>query len=234
MTLFGAIVLAHICAGTLALISFWMPVVMRKGSPGHIRWGRIFAYSVYVAAALACLMGLLNLTLENGRHPTLINRALFNGLFGWMMIYLGLLSLLLVRYGLGAVQNRRTPERNRSVFALISMAGVLIFALICAVQGALLAQPLMIALAVLGIIAVITFARAALWPSLSRSGFLAEHIKAMIAAGISAYTAFLSVGLLRIVPEQVFNPLVWAVPSVVGVMLIIHHLGKLPKRVSPP
>ena len=64
-------------------------------------------------------------------------------------------------------------------------------------------------------------------PAPSREGLLAEHLKAMIAAGISAYTAFLSVGLLRIVPEHVFNPLVWSAPSVVGVMLIVHHLRKV-------
>jgi hypothetical protein len=230
VTLFGAIVLAHIAAGTLALIAFWVPMLARKGSANHKRWGRIFAYAVYVAATLACSMGLLNLTVENGRHPTLADRAVFDGLFGWMMIYLGLLSQLLVHYGLAAVANRRVPAQNRNVAALASMAVVALFAVICAVQGLQLAQPLMVALAVLGLIAVGTFARAALSPKPAPTAYLAEHVKAMVAGGISAYTAFLSVGLLRIVPEQVFNPLVWALPSVVGVMLIIHHLRMLPGR----
>ena len=230
MTVFGILIVGHICAGTIGLLSFWMPVVLRKGSPDHIKWGRIFAKAIYAAATIACIIGVLNLTTESDRHPVMRDRALFAGLFGWMMIYLGLLSLLLVRYGIAAVVNKRTPARNRDAMSLGWLALVGVSGLICGVQGVILAQPLMVALALLGLIAVGTFARAALWPRADRTAYLAEHIKAMVAAGISAYTAFLSVGLLRIVPEQVFNPLVWAVPSVIGVMLIIHHLRMLPQR----
>ncbi len=233
MTVFGILIVGHICAGTIGLLSFWMPVILRKGSPDHIKWGRIFAKAIYAAATIACIIGILNLTTESGRHPVMRDRALFAGLFGWMMLYLGLLSLLLVRYGIAAVANKRTPARNRDAMSLVWLAVVGASGLICGVQGIILAQPLMVALAALGLIAVGTFARAALWPRPERSAYLAEHIKAMVAAGISAYTAFLSVGLLRIVPEQVFNPLVWAVPSVIGVMLIIHHLRMLPQRSLP-
>ena len=58
--------------------------------------------------------------------------------------------------------------------------------------------------------------------------YVGEHFRALIGMGISAYTAFLSVGLIRLVPEEVFNPIVWAGPSVIGVSLIIYftHQGK--------
>ena len=39
--------------------------------------------------------------------------------------------------------------------------------------------------------------------------YVGEHFRALLGMGISAYTAFLSVGLIRLIPEQVFNPLIW-------------------------
>jgi len=64
-----------------------------------------------------------------------------------------------------------------------------------------------------------------------RSTYIGEHFRALIGMGISAYTAFMSVGLIRMVPEQVFNPAIWAGPSVVGVSLILYFTLKA-KRAS--
>jgi hypothetical protein len=56
----------------------------------------------------------------------------------------------------------------------------------------------------------------------ARTAYVGEHFRALLGMGISAYTAFLSVGLVRLMPEQVFNPLIWAGPSVIGVGLILY------------
>ncbi len=224
MTVFDLLVTGHVIAGTVALISFWAPVILKKGSSGHTRSGRIFVRSIYAAATMACAMGILNLTLANTRHPVLTDRALFDGLFGWMMLYLGLLSLLLVRYGMAAIGACRGRTTMRNTGGITALVIVMLAALQCGVQGFILGQPLMVALAGLGLVTVATFGRTAFFTTATRQGWLAEHIKAMIAGGISAYTAFLSVGLLRVAPHLVFNPLIWAVPTVVGIMLIIHHL----------
>ncbi len=46
----------------------------------------------------------------------------------------------------------------------------------------------------------------------------------MVATGIAAYTAFLSVGLIEMFPTHAFNPVIWAIPSVFGMAIIIHYL----------
>ena len=227
MTFFDLLIIGHIIAGTITLISFWAPVILPKGSRGHIRWGRIFVRAIYTAAIMACLMGILNLLPGADRHPTLTDRALFKGLFGWMMLYLGILSLLLTRYGVSALAARRSGQALTDLPTRLGLLVTGFAAAQCGLQGWLLGTGLMMGLATLGLITVITFGWQAMKPAPSRQGLLAEHLKAMIAAGISAYTAFLSVGLLRIVPEHVFNPVVWSAPSVVGVMLIVHHLRKV-------
>ncbi len=227
MPFFDLLIIGHIIAGTVTLISFWAPVILPKGSKGHIRWGRVFVRAIIAAAIIACLMGILNLLPGADRHPALADRALFRGLFGWMMLYLGILSLLLTRYGIAALAARRKRQALTDPLTRIGLIITGLAALQCGVQGWLLGNGLMMGLAALGLVTVITFGWQAMKAAPARQGLLAEHLKAMIAAGISAYTAFLSVGLLRIVPEHVFNPLIWSAPSVVGVMLIVHHLRKV-------
>ncbi|MFX5622982.1 hypothetical protein ABTE00_22765, partial [Acinetobacter baumannii] len=70
-------------------------------------------------------------------------------------------------------------------------------------------------------------------PSAPARAHVPEHFRALLGMGISAYTAFLSVGLIRLVPDHVFNPLIWAVPSVIGVSLILRYtLANRPKAGS--
>jgi hypothetical protein len=68
----------------------------------------------------------------------------------------------------------------------------------------------------------------------SATAYVGEHFRALIGMGISAYTAFMAVGLIRWVPEEVFNPLVWALPSTVGVALIIGFTLKTKRKLAKP
>jgi hypothetical protein len=227
MSLFTLLVIGHIVTGLIVLISFWVPIASRKGGASHKRWGHIFTKALYAAAWFAIAMALLNLTTANDRHPTLTDRALFDGLFGWMMLYLGILTLGLGRYGLEAARHHGRAGAQGTRFNIAVQVIVMIAAINCGWHGFVLGQPLMIGLAALGLGAAITFLIALLRPSAKPADHVREHLKAMVGAGISAYTAFLSVGLLQIVPDHVFNPAIWAIPSVVGVALIIVHLRRI-------
>jgi hypothetical protein len=56
-----------------------------------------------------------------------------------------------------------------------------------------------------------------------RLAHMIEHVKALIGAGISAYTAFLAFGLVRLMPEEVFSPVLWSLPLIIGLSIIIWH-----------
>ncbi len=222
--LFTGLIAGHVIAGTIALISFWVPIVARKGGSAHRKWGRVFYYAVCVAGWLAIAMALLNLTFADNRHPTLTDRELFQGLFGWMMLYLGVLTLGLATYGAGQARARRMAGAMPRRSHLSIQAAVLAAALVCTIDGIILRQPLMIALALLGIGTAITFIIAIVRPSADTSAPIGEHLKAMAGAGIAAYTAFLSVGLLQVFPAYVFNPIIWSVPSLIGTAIILFHI----------
>ena len=56
-----------------------------------------------------------------------------------------------------------------------------------------------------------------------RLAWLKEHIKALVGAGISVYTAFFAFGAVRTVPALALHPGLWSIPLVIGLSLIIFH-----------
>jgi len=233
MALFEALVIAHVATGAVGLTAFWGPIVTRKGSVPHRRWGRTACYGFVGAGTLAIAMALLSLYGPEHRHPEVRDRALFDGLFGWMMLYLGLLTIGFVDYGLAVVRHARArtalrAPRHQAVIAAVALSGAW-----CGIYGWQVGHPLMVLVALIGLLAIAIEQRY-IW---RRGAFppgthVAEHFRALIGMGISAYTAFLSVGLIRLVPEHVFNPAIWAGPSVIGVGLII-HFSRQRRRIAP-
>lgn len=219
--LFEILVVLHVLAGATGLMSFWVPIASRKGGKTHRRWGTIAARAFMVAGALAIGMALLSLYGPEQRLPMIRDRVLFNGLFGWMMLYLGILTISFADYGLAVVHHRTRREALRGWRHSLVFAAVILSAANCGLYGLSTGQPLMALVAAIGLIAVGT-QLFYVWRRSSRRGaHVPEHFRSLLGMGISAYTAFLSVGLIRLVPEHVFNPMIWAIPSIVGVSLII-------------
>ncbi|WP_291132126.1 hypothetical protein [Erythrobacter sp.] len=220
--LFHALVLLHIVTGTLGLVAFWVPIATKKGAKPHRRWGRIACYGFLGAGTLAILMALLSLYGPEERIPSVTDRTLFAGLFGWMMLYLGFLTIGFVDYGLAVVKHARERTKLRRARYQAVIAAVIVSGAWCGWFGAMIGQPLMVLVAVVGIVAMALQQRYIWRREVARGSHVGEHFRALIGMGISAYTAFLSVGLVRSIPEHVFNPAIWAGPSVIGVSLIIY------------
>ncbi|MEL6528320.1 MAG: SemiSWEET family transporter [Pseudomonadota bacterium] len=175
-----------------------------------------------IAGALAVAMALLSLYGPEHRIPSFTDRELFAGLFGWMMLYLGLLTIGFADYGLAVVKHSRDRQSLRRTRYQLVIASVVVSAAWCGVYGYLIGEVLMIAVALLGLVAM-TLQQVFIWrATVSRIAYVGEHFRALLGMGISAYTAFMAVGLIRWIPEEVFNPLIWAGPSIVGVGLIIY------------
>lgn len=233
MTLFGVIVVLHVLAGAIGLVAFWAPIVSRKGGPTHRRWGNVAARALMVAGGLAILMALLSLYGPEQRLPMIKDRALFAGLFGWMMLYLGLLTISFADYGLLVARYRASRTALRGVRHQALFGAVVAAAITCGAHGFVLGQPLMMLVAAIGLIAVVT-QLAYIWrPKVTPRAYVQQHFRSLLGMGISAYTAFLSVGLIRLVPDHVFNPAIWAVPSLVGVALILRYTLQTRSAAAP-
>jgi glucose-6-phosphate-specific signal transduction histidine kinase len=230
--LFTLFLAVHVGAGAVALLSFWGAIATKKGSPSHRRWGRMFANAIYTAGFMALAMGALSLVWPLAMHTQLTDATLYRGMFGTMMVYLGLLVLSMTRYGLVMVANRRNHDGNRHWSMLALQGATLVAAALCLAHGVwllgrngiIMETVLMILVALLGFGTTLTYFRYMLSPAPSPSAYIPEHLKAMVATGIAAYTAFLSVGLIEMFPKHAFNPVIWAIPTVIGMGLIIHYL----------
>lgn len=221
MKLFEIIVILHVLAGVTGLISFWIPIAARKGGVSHRKWGRVASLAFMAAGTLATAMALLSLYGPEQRLPMIKDRVLFRGLFGWMMLYLGLLTISFADYGLSVVRHRADRAGLRTARHQALFAAVILSALNCGLYGLTTGEPLMALVAAIGLIAVATQLFYIWRPSVARGAHVPEHFRSLLGMGISAYTAFLSVGLIRLVPDHVFNPVIWAIPSTVGVGLIV-------------
>jgi hypothetical protein len=222
MPLFETLVVLHVIAGATGIIAFWVPVASRKGGTAHRTWGKVATRALMVGGALAIAMALLSLYGSDVRLPMIRDRALFDGLFGWMMLYLGMLTICFADYGRAVAEYRERRTRLRGARHQFVFGAVILAAINCGLYGFNIGQPLMVLVAAIGLIAVAT-QQAYIWrPIVPRGAYVAEHFRALLGMGISAYTAFLSVGLIRLIPDHVFNPVIWAVPSIVGVGLIAY------------
>lgn len=234
MALFEALVVVHVVTGAVGLTAFWGPIVTRKGAANHRKWGRATCYGFLGAGTLAILMALLSLYGPEYRHPEITDRALYEGLFGWMMLYLGVLTIGFVDYGLAVVRHSRDRRALRSVRYQAVIAAVVISGAWCGIYGYTVGHPLMMLVAFIGIVAML-IQQLYIWRPAEplRTTYVGEHFRALIGMGISAYTAFMSVGLIRLVPEHVFNPAIWAGPSVIGVSLILYFTVKGKRAAAP-
>jgi hypothetical protein len=225
--LFEHLVLVHIAVGAFGLVAFWVPVIGRKGGVAHRRWGLWFARAMLINGVLAVGMAVCTLIEPLPTHPKLTDSALVRGVFGWMMLYLGVLTASLAWHALTVVRNKRDHASDRAPAHVAIQIATIIAALNCALHGYWLGQVLMMGVAVVGVASGLTNLWFIYKPAPARIDYLKEHIKSGVGAGISVYTAFLAFGAVRVAPAYALNPIVWAVPCTLGIGLILWHWRKI-------
>lgn len=220
----------HIATGATGALVFWVPVIGRKGGAVHRRWGQVFTHVLLVTGSLAMIMSLFTLYDPLGTHPHLADKfeaPFIRGIFGWMMLYLGILTINLTWYGWLCVVHKQNRAAMREWRNLALQPILILASLNCALQGLRIDQYLMVAISLVG------FATAGtnLWflykPKPAPKDWLKEHLKALVGSGISVYTAFMAFGSVRILPALALNPIMWAIPLSTGIAIILYHWWKI-------
>lgn len=231
---FHSFVLAHIATGAIGLVTFWIVVLSKKGGLTHRRFGRIFNAMMLTTGTIAIAISACTLLapIETHTHlgPELQDPALIRGIFGWMMLYLAILTINLAWYGWQAVSNKREHALNLEWRNVALQFVLIVAAANCAVQGWLIGQNLMIGISLIGFATAGTNLYFMYKPHRRPHEWINEHIKALVGAGISVYTAFFAFGAVRLMPELALNPLLWAVPLITGLALIIYHQREVGRR----
>jgi hypothetical protein len=228
--LFHTLVALHIITGSTGALAFWVPVIGRKGGVNHRRWGKVFTICMLATGSFAVCMSLLTIFDPMGTHPHLegmFEAPFIRGIFGWLMLHMGILTINLAWYGWLCVQNRRDHAKNLTPLNIALQFILIVAAVNSAIQGWLIGQFLMIGLTVVGLATAGTNLRFLFKPVRGEKDWLDEHIKALVGAGISVYTAFFAFGSVRIFPELALHPGLWSIPLVTGISLILYHQRKV-------
>lgn len=235
---FVLLIAIHILTGAPGLVGFWVPVLSQKGGARHRWWGRNFAVLMLITGTVAMMMATLTLVAPMPTHPHLVDHpefsdpALVKGVFGWMMFYLGLLTVNLTWYGWRCAVNKRQQFKNQTPLNWGLQAALLAASANCAFQGYLISQPMMIGISMVGFATVATNVWFLVKPRPSPIEWLLEHIKAIVGTGISVYTAFFAFGAVRLMPELALTPGLWAIPLVTGLAMIFYHRHQVTRRFS--
>jgi hypothetical protein len=222
---FTAFVALHIAFGSVGLVAFWVPVVGRKGGAAHKRWGKVFTWTMLATGFAAVGISACTLIDPIGTHPHLVGSGAewIRGIFGWMMQGLAILTVNLAWYGWLAVRHKEDRAAQREWRNLGLQALLLAASVNCIVQAWRADLPLMLGMPAIGIATVATNLWFLYHPAPGPLDWLKEHLKALVGAGISVYTAFFAFGAVRTFPELALHPGLWAIPLVVGLAIIIHQ-----------
>jgi hypothetical protein len=229
LTLFHGLIALHIAFGAVGLVSFWVPVIGKKGSHNHRLWGKVFWTTIMVAGCAALCLASLSLIDPLGTHPHLADRGadFVRGIFGVMMFYLAILTLNLARYGLETIKNKANHAANRRGLNLWLQPLLIITATACAIEGVLINQFLMVAMSLIGFATAGTNLVFMFKPKPAPKAYLKEHVKAIVGCGISVYTAFFAFGAVRFMPSMALHPGLWSIPLAVGLSIILFHHYKI-------
>jgi uncharacterized membrane protein len=216
-TLLRVVLFAHICAGTLALLSFWLPLMTNKGGRAHRYAGWVFTGAM--AAVSVSALGLCAMYI--GTHHPLAKISL-------------LLSYVAVMAGVSTRQGIRALRARKGRRVVLDVALPVLLALTGAALGlagiAVGAPALFGFFGLLGIVLAVGMLRYWLRPPRTPMDWFLEHMASMIGASITALTAFAVVNAPRFGVGRAAL-VVWVAPVVVlsalGLIWRRHYQRKL-------
>ena len=195
----------HIAAGSLALLVGLVPMLGRKGGPGHVRAGRVYVYAMLVVATTAVLLCLL--------QPLVLRRLFLAGV--------ALLSFYLSFSGWRAARRHSAalPVGDVVLAGLTALVGLGMVGVGIGLQAVLFGF--------FGVLLCL-FGGLDAWqglhPAASVPGaWLQRHIVRMGGSYVSASTAFVVVNLGHFLPAGTpswVGLIGWFAPAVVGRFLI--------------
>ncbi|MBZ9612644.1 hypothetical protein [Rheinheimera maricola] len=226
----------HIALGAIALLLYWLPVVVRKGSKLHVNAGNVFYYLMLIVSGSGMVMSLMGLydpvgIYTAGKQMTTeqIERMLvWRVPFSQFLLLLSLLTWVTVRHAIGVLQAKsdRAMLRRWNYQAPV----LLLFptALYVAWQGIIVGMPLLIIFAAVSLTTATTISLYVYKSDVKPRAWIIEHFSAMIGSGIAVYTAFFAAGGRRMLSQWLpgeWQLVSWLAAPVIGLTALILLTG---------
>ncbi|TWI58161.1 DUF2306 domain-containing protein [Halalkalibacter nanhaiisediminis] len=214
MLVFDGIRIIHIIAGFLALFTFWIPVVTRKGGGVHRGIGWVYTISMVVVSISAFYMGVYRIFFDSISDQTVIA-------FSWFLIFIGLLSGSTAWYGIRVLHFKRRKHPHRVIIDLLIPLFLLLGGIGMVIYGHLIDFPLLAWFPLVGIF----LGASHLWywlriPKMKKQWWI-EHLVGMLSCSIATITAFTVFGAPQLIDVESVHPVLWFIPTIIIVPMII-------------
>lgn len=200
------LLIAHIAAGSLSLILFWVPIFARKGSPLHRKAGRAYGLSMTGTVGTAGLLSLL---------------MFFMGdmVLGSLLSFLALLTAHPLWEGWRILREKSAPSRRFRQVQWFFALSILGYGSLLLLAWSHLSDALLLVFGLIGVVA----GGLNVWGYATSKGgsksWLRDHYAGMLFSGGAAYTAFLAFGARALVPSLAngsWGFLPWILPTTVA------------------
>lgn len=211
----------HVLFAVGSAISFWIPVFTTKGTPRHIRFGRIYFRLVLLATATSILVSAIRFaegvqsTGEGLLADAFADDPNQGPLFVLFLVYIAIVTATAALFGVRSIRRgspRPLDVRLHQVVALFSILTV--------VSGAWVSLLPMVVVGAAGLLLAVYQARSAARPTSSLTDRTRAHLTGMITSGIGVHSALAVVVAQRMSPEFFVGPfgiIAWLTPTLIGV-----------------
>ena len=229
--LFQSLRWAHIAAGSIALMLFWIPAIAPKGGKLHIRAGWFYVVCMSVVVLTAFTMSGLAFTIPlairrvaRPLSPTELADFFRNQrIFATFLAYLAGVTLASGWQGIWATETKREPKTMRTPFSLALNVAIILGGLTVLTLGIRYHSGPLIGLSPIGPLIGAGNLRYLINGPQTRMHWWYEHLGSMIGTGIAGYTAFLVFGGARLSPlvaQSQLYTIFWVLPTLMGVPAI--------------
>lgn len=226
---------AHVLAGFMALIVFWVPAFTRKGGVNHRRVGRLYVNLMWLVVVTAIILSVKNAFI--GRTQ--------------MAVFLGFLAILTAKplwLGIAVLDSKRSMGRAYhnaiiwlNIIVVTAGLGLIAYGVSLGGKGNAALMYVFGGLGVTGLVDLWVYAAPIFGIEPTREDqrmrWMKEHISNMGVSGIAAHTAFLAFGANSVLPQSYVGEgglglAAWVSPTIIGVIAIRWSVRKYQPKVT--
>lgn len=212
--LYKSFLFFHIAVGSISLVLFWIPVIVKKGGKIHNKVGRIYVWSMWLVVITAAVLCIINLF--RGRYISA-------GFLGFLVFLTGQplwYAISVLKYKKALPDHMVRSRRIVNLILFFGGIGLVVWSLILQLQN------MAMLLLIFGLLGVITSGEFLIQKKSkiqAEHNWLVEHLSGMIVTGIAGYTAFFAFGggtFFGAIFSGQWMAIPWILPTVIGVYIM--------------